>query len=316
MTRSILVTTDAFRVGGRETFLETIIGQMREQLSTHFFLLADVIDNDRVASLFDAHSAASAHRNGRAWLSSGVELVDSSGLALIWAQHYKTLGAWLLAARFGKPLLTTFHGPPLGAGYVTSPLDALGIVLCIFRGGTLSAVSPEIKAQLVELGAKPEAVYLIPNRVRRLPAPETMRTTSPASYTHPKSLVLLSRRQKLDHMRAALLFFGTVYRLDRSVNLIVYSDLAEEPSDDGGTGALRQLNALFGRKWLIRHPQVWPALKHVTLAPYTTRAGLCNSPCACCFRHGQSDSGSSCRQKAGGVDWLFPRHRSIPPGAV
>lgn len=271
MSRSILVTTDAFRTGGRETFLETMAGLLRAHEPTRLSLIADDIRNPIVDAVFDTHIEPGAEHNGGAWLAAGADLVDGAGVDLVWAQHYKTLAAWLLCAVHGRPLLVTFHGPPLGAGYVTSPLDALGIVLSIHRGGLLSAVSEEVRAELTALGAAPGSVRIMPNRVRIPHDPGVERLPPRRSDPNAIRLVMLSRRQKLDHMRAGLFLLLAIRKLGRTATLTIHSDVTTGSAHAPTSGSFQQLATLFGRKWLLAHPRLWPVLAHVTLAPATTR---------------------------------------------
>ena len=267
---NILVTTDNFWIGGRETFLLSNLELLRRRDQVRVRLLAnDVVTCDALKVFDEVKSLRGSRSNSlKGWLAEGIRVMQSESLDLIWAQHYQLLSAWILSVQIDVPLLVTFHGPLLGPGAPTTVEEALGAAIAIHRGGILSAVSHEIAEQLFALGAPSDRVRILPNKV---PVEELEEVHTTRRQQRELRLVMLTRPQKLGHIRAGAEFLHAVRRSGYRARLTVYSGYVRV---DGGAKdregrhefvAARRL----GRKWLMRNPKLWSVLRDIEFCPPT-----------------------------------------------
>lgn len=262
---SILVTSDNYWMGGRETFLVANLSLLKQHKATRFSLLADNIADAVPLDVFDETVSLSALHdpNIKAWLSEGARLITRTKPDLIWAQHYRVLPAWLLSIAHEIPLHVTFHGPLLSAGAVGSPQDALGVTLAIHRGGVLSAVSKEISDELLLLGAPRERIRLMPNKV--FVQPEEHDRVRQRVRESKIRIVMLTRHQKLGHIRAGVQFLHAIRKHGYRVELAIYSGIKLRVEDEPVRAQFGLLDAAkrLGRKWLLSKPKLIPDLPHI-----------------------------------------------------
>ncbi|HYR29602.1 MAG TPA: glycosyltransferase, partial [Thermoanaerobaculia bacterium] len=158
----ILVATNNWWLGGRETFVATLL----EQLNVRADLLATLIDRDVPGlHLFDSAVATGQEpyaQRWASWLARGAELIERARPDAIWAHHFELLPAWVLSRLHGVPLLATFHGPIVGAGRPNDLMQSLGITLAVHRGDAVTGVSEEILDGLRSLAPDLDA-RLLPN---------------------------------------------------------------------------------------------------------------------------------------------------------
>jgi len=237
----ILVATNNWWLGGRETFIATWL----EQLGVKADLLATLIDRDVPGlHLFDSAVATGQEpyaRRWALWLARGAELIERARPDAIWAHHFELLPAWILSRLHGVPLLVAFHGPVVGAGRPNDLMQSLGMAVAIHRGDAVTGVSEEILDGLRSLAPDRDA-RLLPNTVA-FPA-----ETGPA-HNPPRNFVLLTRRDKLDHIRqSALLFAEYAKRVSGCRLVIADGEMKFDAKQAGSVGAaMRQL----GARWAL-----------------------------------------------------------------
>ncbi len=237
----LLVATNNFWLGGRETFIDTWLTELAVPAS----LIASSVDRDvpGVPRFGDVVECGTEpyDRRLRAWLAQGGELIRRTQPAVIWAHHFELLPAWLLSRVHGVPLLTTFHGPLIGDRRPNELMQALGMTLAIHRGDLLTGVSEEVLDGLRALNPA-AAPRLLPNTVSVGDAADPPRVP-------PRRFVLLTRRDKLEHIRQAALLFASYARRVSGCSLVIADgDLKlHERHRRSIRGALRQL----GGKWAV-----------------------------------------------------------------
>jgi hypothetical protein len=156
---------------------------------------------------------------------------------LVWAHHFDLLPAWLLARAHRVPLLSTFHGPIVGAQRPNDPQQALGMVLGALRADTVSGVSAEILHSLDSLRMNADkrtedgeserpgdasGSLLLPNCVSLVPS-------APPRHP-PRRLLMITRPDKQDHIRQAVLFLGAYRRLVAGATLDLI--IGRNPEDE------------------------------------------------------------------------------------
>jgi hypothetical protein len=259
----ILVATNNFWLGGRETFVTTWL----EQLPGQADLIATLIDRDVPGlELFgSAEQCGAEPYAGRwqSWLTRGAQLIERSRPDVIWAQHFELLPAWLLSQLHGIPLLTTFHGPLLGAGRPNDLMQALGMTLAVHRGDAVTGVSEEILGNLRSLDPKGEP-HLLPNTVAIAGAPLPRREP-------PRNFVLLTRRDKLEHIRQSALLFATYAKRVSGCRLVIADGEMKFKAKEAGSlrAALRQLG---GRWTLAQGPGFLRSVPRVHFIGWTAEA--------------------------------------------
>lgn len=255
MTR-LLITTNNFWVGGRETYLAS---WLEADEAVEPILMASSIQSDApgLACFADTVEVGGDETAGRwlGWLQKGGAQIDRRRPAVIWAHHFDLLPAWLLSRAHGIPLLTTFHGPLIDADRPNEAIQALGMTLAIHRGEFVSGVSPEVCSDLETLG-RPGA-RLIPNVVRFNPDP-----TRPSFP--PRQFVLITRRQKLEHIRQGVLLFCAYASRTKGAHLVVVdgdSSVGFQSRTRAAVERLRRALRQLGRKWILR--QGLPVMRHL-----------------------------------------------------
>ena len=248
----LLIATNNFWIGGRETYVGTWLRELGYPAS----LIASQIEPgvpelDAFDETVECAGAGYEQRFAM-WLDRGGEVIRRMRPAVIWAHHFDVLPAWLLSRLHGVPLLTTFHGPLIGAGRPNDLMQALGVTLAIHRGDAVTAVSEESAAAIRTL--HPAAgVRLLPNTVSIADAPEPL--TLP-----PRRFVLLTRRDKLEHIRQAALLFARYARRVAGSTLVVADGEMKFDAARSLRGALRQLGgrwaAAQGVGFLRRLPRI------------------------------------------------------------
>jgi glycosyltransferase involved in cell wall biosynthesis len=239
----ILVATNNFWVGGRETYTDTYLGELGAEAA----LIASNVD--RAAPGIERFSEIVECGQWTAWLERGRELIERFKPDVIWAHHYDLLPAWLLSRIHRVPLLTTFHGPLTGAGRPNDLIQSLGMTLAIHRGAAITAVSEESRQTLPAQG------LLLPNAVAL--APTTLPPTLP-----PRRFVLLTRRDKLEHIRQSALLFARYASEVSGCTLVVADGEMQFEAKDARSvrAALRQLGARWsasqGVRFLRRLPRI------------------------------------------------------------
>lgn len=244
----ILVATNNYWVGGRETFVDTYLGELGAPAA----LIASQVDRNAPGIGRFTEIVECGEKRWDAWLERGAALIRSFAPSAIWAHHYDLLPAWLLSRLHGVPLLTTFHGPLVGAGRPNDLTQTLGITLALHRGDAVTAVSAESLDGIHSLGA---AAALLPN---------TVTVAAPASQPAlpPRRFVLLTRRDKLEHIRQSALLFARYAGRVGGCSLVVADGEMQFEAKDARSirAALRQLGARWsaaqGMKFLRRIPSI------------------------------------------------------------
>jgi hypothetical protein len=263
--RSLVVTCDAYRIGGRETFLNCYLGELKRRTNCRVLLVAGDITGKPPADVFDDVIEAGPVSFGTPY--GGVAIADqilAKGRPdLVWCQHYDSLDAWLLATRLEAQLLTSFHGPVDTAGRPTRSSDALGMAIALHRSALVTAVSEESRRAIMQMRPSVE-VRLLPNRV--LVAHEGPRSVK---LEFPR-FVLLTRQSKLDHIRASVDLFSRWLELAGPAELVVYSGHAGPDAESSARRASwAQLTRRLGRKWLLARPTRLLCLPRIRLLPPT-----------------------------------------------
>ena len=88
--RSIVVTCDAFRVGGRETFLNCYLGELKRHWNTHVTLVAGVVSGKPPSGVFDEIVEAPRVSDGGGYRRSDVaDRIAANGRPEYeWNHHY------------------------------------------------------------------------------------------------------------------------------------------------------------------------------------------------------------------------------------
>jgi glycosyltransferase involved in cell wall biosynthesis len=276
--RHILVSTNNFWVGGRETYNATYLKNLRQR-GLKFSLIASSIFHDTPeASVFNEKIECGTGdyvTRWRNWLQAASELFAVNRPALIWAHHFDLFPAWLISRLYEIPLLTTFHGPLIAAGRPNDPMQALGMVLAVHRGDGVSAVSEEIAAGIGRLNQGAKRVSVIPNAIE---IEEAARRQS--GEAGPRRFVLITRPEKLGHMRQATLLFSEYLKRGGRGRLTI---AAGRSPDDARRARARGVPKSFskaksamqhlGGKWCYEQGiSLLRALRHVDFHGYTSDA--------------------------------------------
>ena len=262
----IVFTTNNFQIGGRETFVLALAPLLKRQ-NIELGLIANQANRYDLQNTFkniDLIPRGSADEV-KIWLESGVRLSESNVIELVWAQHFRLLPAWLMSRSVGAPFLATFHGPTIVMPGSRNAIESLGATLALCRGDMTTAVSEEVCASVLQLKNHTKRIELLPNQIhvpsRFPPLPLTTSTT----------ILLLSRSEKLEHIRQAVLLFNHLRQQLGNARLIIYSGV----SDDAGNGGqslpsrLRTTLRRLGRKWLLQNLELLGDLPYIEFRPYT-----------------------------------------------
>ena len=257
---NILVVSDNFLIGGREAYISTCL---RELSCTNDFrgqhaLLTSLFDPATPhGRCFSAVSSVTDPQNIDEWLRKAEQVIAETQVDVIWVHHYAILPALRIALKHRLPLVVTLHGAPLSQG-ILGEQDSLGLVLALQAGARLTVVSEEIKDQLTALGVDPLKIMLAPN---------TVKTGGGITSARQGELkcILLTRPQKLDHIRAAVSLCAIVNDLEPT-SLTIH--VGRVLNDDRAKQISR--SRLLGRKWLLKNPKALGYLPKVTLYPPVT----------------------------------------------
>lgn len=286
MISSILISSDNFWTGGRETFVKSY-SDLCKQERINLYLLADQIANSGVSNIFEDHCSLMDKSKQIVelgeWITRGGCFVNNTKPDLIWAQHYRTLPAWLLSVQHRLPLVTTIHGPLLGVGRVATVEDAIGVTLALHRGAGVTAVSQEIVDQLIQLGIAASKITLIPNSVSvgnnpcvsagGVPEVGVARADQQSSTIN---CVMLTRAQKLEHIRAGVCLFAKLRKRRPEARLTIYSGINSEIDarvTRNKTFNLFQILAVsrkLGRRWLLKNIKLINVLPYLSMRPLTS----------------------------------------------
>lgn len=244
----VLVSTDNFWIGGRETFLSTYLAELKTSGVAADLIASRVSELAARLDLFERHTACGAgSRVGswKSWIEKGSEMIRDRRPDFIWAQHFELLPAWLLAQMHGLPMLTTFHGPVIGANRPNRLMDAVGMVFAVCRGSMVSGVSAEIEESLRDAARTPIAV--IPNAVVW---DSNRHAGKPADG---RRAVCITRIEKLEHLRAAAKLFS-VCRKECGLRemIIAGGTLPGKSFEDNGWPWRGAASArLLGVRWVV-----------------------------------------------------------------
>lgn len=245
----ILVTIDNFWVGGRETYIAEYLRSVRGISAT--LLASNVEGKPSETSVFERVVEVGGDRGRRnhatwfaSWLRKAQEVCEAGPPDLIWAHHFDLLPAWVFSGSARLPLLATFHGPLTGADRPNDMIQSLGMTLAVCRGEGVSGVSDEIRMGLNAMREGRE-IHLLPNGVKNL---------NPGRHEVPdrgKRFLLITRPQKLDHIRSAVLFFREALRADRRARLTIAAGMKPRDTGTGGMGGKLDLIDLLGGRWCM-----------------------------------------------------------------
>lgn len=205
-TLNILVATNNFHVGGRETFIHTYINYLRRCHHKASLITSDLM-NIPEASCFDKIIKCGTENYAsrwRTWLQKANRYFRHNEVSIIWAHHYDLLPVWLISRIFQIPAITTYHGPLIDACRPNDPMQALGMTMAIHRENAVSGVSKEVISGIQHLTkSKKTKLYIIPNAVTINPVPVHSNISSKAI-----KFILISRPEKLEHIRKAVQIFN------------------------------------------------------------------------------------------------------------
>lgn len=264
MLTSILIVTDNYWIGGRETFVADNVALLRENGLLKATLIAASVNNHSVDEVFDAwvHRKANDNEPSDSFLARCDHLINRHKPQLIWVQHFNLGLGLLLAARHQLPIHLTLHGPLSNGGQLPK-IDQQALDHSMRNGATYSCVSAELARSLST--QLPQASYagLLHNKVR-VPA-DSQANKNPSSEPRKLSLLILSRQEKLQHLRQALRFTSAAKRIGLDVNLNIYTGHTSDQDASSSDGL--SFSQLFGRKWLLSHPACLALIKRVNIYP-------------------------------------------------
>ena len=187
------------------------------------------------------------------WILYSNTLIEKERPALIWAHHFDLFPAWLISRLYSIPLLTTFHGPLIEVNRPNDLMQALGMTLAIHRGDAISGVSKEIIYGIKRLVNDKDMIHLIPNSIEI-----SKNEIKPVRYQKPKKFLLITRPQKLGHLRNAVLLFNTYRKRVKGSSLTIAGGI--NPNDKFGYSSNRFSNFIsnlngsikyLGGKWIL-----------------------------------------------------------------
>lgn len=228
----ILVATNNFWVGGRETYIATYLNRLKQQGFRASLIASSLIQDTPEGSIFDGKWVCGTDDYSVRWrnfLQKAHELTIKDRPSLIWAHHFDLFPAWLISRLHGIPLLTTFHGPLTGVGRPNDPMQALGMLLAIYHGDAVSSVSEEIASGIKQLNPEVKKIHVVPNSVEMTDAAWNSTKTS-----RPRKFVLITRSEKQQHMRKAVLLFTEFQKKLGRCSLSIA--LGETPNDGTKSG--------------------------------------------------------------------------------
>lgn len=251
----ILLATNNFWVGGREDYIQEYTRYLSGKGYAFSLIASSISANtpalEHVTEIMSTGGEGYADR-WQKWLLAAENLFLKKSFRLIWAHHFDLLPAWIFSRLHDIPLLVTFHGPLSGAGRPNDPMQALGMVLCIHRGGVISAVSAEISANISFLHPDLTQIFLLPNTGGVVVRNKRVEISNP-----PCHFVLITRREKLGHLRAAILLFHSYRKKVAGARLVIAAGSRPDDFSDSDSTPLssitklRELLYLLGVKWCL-----------------------------------------------------------------
>jgi hypothetical protein len=245
----ILITTNNFWVGGRETYIANYLGFLKRQGFTASLITSSIYKNTPETLFFDNIIVCGTNEYSlrwRNWLINYEKYIHHLKPSLIWAHHFDLFPAWLISRLYQIPLLTTFHGPLIGVDRPNDPIQALGMTLSIHRGDAISGVSKEIVSGIERLKQGIKKVHLIPNSVELSSA-----AWRSLDISKPKNFLLITRPDKLEHSRTALLFFNTYRKKVNGCSLTIAG--GSTPNDTGDNDRNEVFNLVSKVKFAIKY---------------------------------------------------------------
>jgi len=261
----ILIVTDNFYIGGRETYIESYLSALKAKQVVEVFLLASRVNNPSADSIFDGVYCLKndSKVNINTLLKLGCHVIERHKFDLVWVHHYNLLAAFLLSSVYRLPLLTTLHGSLIHQGRFVSFNDRLGLSCALHYSSIFSVVSNEIKSEVSDLVKRSNMasldVKIIPNAVV---CDQKMLNQRRFDTQMPVNVVLLTRPQKLDHIRAAILFFNTFCEKFPNSTFTIYCGVELNKSFLG-----MRLWQFLGRKWLLKNTHILKSLSRISLHP-------------------------------------------------
>lgn len=273
----ILIATNNFWVGGRETYLATYGDYLNTRGFKLSLIASSIFHNTPEATTFEKRWECGTEEYGlrwERWLQTAEKIIAQDRPSLIWAQHFDLLPAWLISRLYGIPLMTTFHGPLIGIGASNDPMQALGMALAIHRGDYVSGVSEEIKAGIKRLNPGKD-VQVIPNSIKL-----NSRAGAASERSRPRKFVLITRTEKLQHIRQAVLLFNEYRKQTGEGELVIAAgDRPIEPNANSNSlspdlfADIQRVLKCLGWKWCYEQgPRFLSSLRHIYFLGYTANA--------------------------------------------
>lgn len=266
---SILVVTDCYWVGGRETFISDNIKLLKSRGPHCITLLAGKIKNKSVDEVFDYHAQVEPNdcESLANWLSVADQLDKTAKPDFVWVHHFSVSHGYAVADYLGIPCHITLHGPLSYAKYKLP--DALAFCLATNRGASVSVVSKEIGDELRSITDQLNITGLIHNRIY-LEEPHTIPDKIVPMEIKNIRFVLFSRQQKLEHIRQSLILVQHFQKQGFSVKLKIFTGFTphHDIQQDQPNKYMRFVS-LLGKKWLLRNPGLFQIAKHVSISPLT-----------------------------------------------
>ena len=268
----LLIITDNFLVGGRETYLDCYTRSLRSRADMQTALVAQRVENITVDKIFDEVyqvSLKESEKDLEGFLNTINEAVADFIPDVLWVQHYNLLPAWLVSVHCNIPLLYTMHGPLLSAGRLNRINDQLGLACMMHYEGNISGVSIEIADQIASISGelmKKHKTSLIVNAVDifELNDSELLRGKASNNFR----VVLLARRQKLEHIRAATKLFVDFLKKFPNSSMVIHTGIKSEENFLSNNNKENILK-LLGKKWMLLNPSVYKVLERIKVEPLT-----------------------------------------------
>ena len=269
--RSLLIITDNFWLGGRETFVAENVALLREHGLQRVSLIASNINNANLSSVFDSclETSSIGTSDVATILKFCCKIIEAEKPELIWVQHFNIHLGLILADHHKLPLHLTLHGPISATGK-HSHVDALALAVTLNRGGSYSCVSKELAESTNSYFPRKSFAGIVFNKVKR-PAGNNTEPVAPADTTELK-FVIFSRNDKLEHIRQALLLVATAKCTGINASLSVFTGTFSSDSMNHSAPTSRnKFIRLFGRKWLCMHPIALLAIGQVRIYEATLK---------------------------------------------
>ena len=250
----ILILIDNFLIGGRETFIKSYLSALSDKQEYSFGLMANRINESVLGSSFDyVHAMDKESPLLNDWLSEGHLCIEEFKPDIVWVHHYQLLTAWLLSCYYQIPLMCTLHGSIQNQGKFKRIQDQLGLACILKYPSSISTVSGEIKDQLMEIdGDRNSSLLVNAIRIKEHNQRNLNEKKSQKNVKQNKSyaFVLLTRQQKLDHLRVGIKLFCKLKKHFPGSRLTIHT--GRNINERGGSS--KQLISIVGRKWTLKTP--------------------------------------------------------------